>query len=127
MLRGMIRQIKVSSERFRCVFENRSLDTLICPARTITQCELRKTLFFLLPEPQLNLLLANIQSITLSGDNYNDKLNPFFFGFSMEECEALCTRLAIMVNGQFKCLGSTQHLKSRYFVIFPRAMKLACF
>ncbi|XP_078344110.1 phospholipid-transporting ATPase ABCA3-like [Oculina patagonica] len=33
---------------------------------------------------------------------------------SMEECEALCTRLAIMVNGQFKCLGSTQHLKSRF-------------
>ena len=32
---------------------------------------------------------------------------------SMEECEALCTRLAIMVNGQFKCLGSIQHLKSR--------------
>ncbi|XP_013927414.1 PREDICTED: ATP-binding cassette sub-family A member 3-like, partial [Thamnophis sirtalis] len=29
---------------------------------------------------------------------------------SMEECEALCTRLAIMVNGQFKCLGSPQHL-----------------
>ncbi|XP_072043597.1 phospholipid-transporting ATPase ABCA3-like [Amphiura filiformis] len=33
---------------------------------------------------------------------------------SMEECEALCTRLAIMVNGQVKCLGSTQHLKSRF-------------
>ncbi|PIK54928.1 putative ATP-binding cassette sub-family A member 3 [Apostichopus japonicus] len=33
---------------------------------------------------------------------------------SMEECEALCTRLAIMVNGQFKCLGSTQHLKTRF-------------
>ncbi|KAM7436905.1 hypothetical protein ABFA07_013407 [Porites harrisoni] len=33
---------------------------------------------------------------------------------SMEECEALCTRLAIMVNGYFKCLGSTQHLKSRF-------------
>lgn len=32
----------------------------------------------------------------------------------MEECEALCTRLAIMVNGEFKCLGSTQHLKSRF-------------
>jgi len=24
---------------------------------------------------------------------------------SMEECEALCTRLGIMVNGQFECLG----------------------
>ena len=32
----------------------------------------------------------------------------------MEECEALCTRLAIMVNGQFKCLGATQHLKSKF-------------
>ena len=32
----------------------------------------------------------------------------------MEECEALCTRLAIMVNGQFRCLGSTQHLKSKF-------------
>ncbi|XP_061652253.1 retinal-specific phospholipid-transporting ATPase ABCA4 isoform X3 [Phyllopteryx taeniolatus] len=30
---------------------------------------------------------------------------------SMEECEALCTRLAIMVNGTFKCLGTIQHLK----------------
>eukprot|EP00047_Mylnosiga_fluctuans_P017548 m.62444 g.62444 ORF g.62444 m.62444 type:complete len:913 (+) comp7137_c2_seq4:3-2741(+) len=33
---------------------------------------------------------------------------------SMEECEALCTRLAIMVNGQFQCIGSIQHLKSRF-------------
>uniref|UniRef100_A0A7N5ZTB9 ABC transporter domain-containing protein n=1 Tax=Anabas testudineus TaxID=64144 RepID=A0A7N5ZTB9_ANATE len=33
---------------------------------------------------------------------------------SMEECEALCTRLAVMVNGQFKCLGSPQHLKSKF-------------
>uniref|UniRef100_A0A2K5IRG0 ABC transporter domain-containing protein n=1 Tax=Colobus angolensis palliatus TaxID=336983 RepID=A0A2K5IRG0_COLAP len=33
---------------------------------------------------------------------------------SMEECEALCSRLAIMVNGRFCCLGSPQHLKSRF-------------
>ncbi|XP_035826205.1 ATP-binding cassette sub-family A member 7 [Aplysia californica] len=33
---------------------------------------------------------------------------------SMEECEALCSRLAIMVNGSFQCLGSTQHLKNRF-------------
>uniref|UniRef100_A0A4X2KQE6 ATP binding cassette subfamily A member 7 n=1 Tax=Vombatus ursinus TaxID=29139 RepID=A0A4X2KQE6_VOMUR len=33
---------------------------------------------------------------------------------SMEECEALCTRLAIMVNGRFRCLGSAQHLKNRF-------------
>ncbi|XP_018414710.1 PREDICTED: retinal-specific ATP-binding cassette transporter [Nanorana parkeri] len=33
---------------------------------------------------------------------------------SMEECEALCTRLAIMVKGTFKCLGTIQHLKYRF-------------
>uniref|UniRef100_A0A4W3JP09 ABC transporter domain-containing protein n=1 Tax=Callorhinchus milii TaxID=7868 RepID=A0A4W3JP09_CALMI len=33
---------------------------------------------------------------------------------SMEECEALCTRMAIMVNGRFRCLGSAQHLKNRF-------------
>ena len=33
---------------------------------------------------------------------------------SMEECEALCTKLVIMVNGKFKCVGSLQHLKSRF-------------
>ncbi|XP_041914079.1 phospholipid-transporting ATPase ABCA1 isoform X1 [Alosa sapidissima] len=33
---------------------------------------------------------------------------------SMEECEALCTRMAIMVNGRFRCLGTVQHLKNRF-------------
>ena len=32
----------------------------------------------------------------------------------MEECEALCTRLAIMKNGIFRCLGSPQHLKNKF-------------
>ena len=32
----------------------------------------------------------------------------------MEECEALCTKLGIMVNGQFECLGNIQNLKSKY-------------
>uniref|UniRef100_A0A6P4EVB2 ATP-binding cassette sub-family A member 3 n=1 Tax=Drosophila rhopaloa TaxID=1041015 RepID=A0A6P4EVB2_DRORH len=33
---------------------------------------------------------------------------------SMDECEALCTRLAIMVDGLFKCIGSVQGLKIQY-------------
>uniref|UniRef100_A0A0N4Z6E8 ABC transporter domain-containing protein n=1 Tax=Parastrongyloides trichosuri TaxID=131310 RepID=A0A0N4Z6E8_PARTI len=33
---------------------------------------------------------------------------------SMEECEALCTSLSIMVYGKFKCYGSPQHIKSKY-------------
>merc|ERR1712154_539759 len=33
---------------------------------------------------------------------------------SMEECEALCNRLCIMTNGQLKCLGTPQHLKTKF-------------
>ncbi len=33
---------------------------------------------------------------------------------SMEEAEALSTKLGIMVNGQFKCYGSVQHLKNKF-------------
>ncbi|KAM9379360.1 retinal-specific phospholipid-transporting ATPase ABCA4 [Phaethornis superciliosus] len=33
---------------------------------------------------------------------------------SMEECEALCTRLAIMVKGTFKCMGTIQQLKYKF-------------
>jgi ABC-type multidrug transport system ATPase subunit len=33
---------------------------------------------------------------------------------SMEEAEALCTRIGIMVNGELRCVGSAQRLKSRF-------------
>ena len=33
---------------------------------------------------------------------------------SMEEVEALCTRMGVMVSGRMQCIGSAQHLKSRF-------------
>ncbi|XP_052780875.1 phospholipid-transporting ATPase ABCA3-like isoform X2 [Mya arenaria] len=45
---------------------------------------------------------------------------------SMEECDALCTKIVIMVNGRFVCLGSPQHLKNKFghgYTLFCR-MKL---
>ena len=42
----------------------------------------------------------------------------------MEECEALCTRLVIMVNGVFKCLGSVQHLKNKFGKGFSLTAKI---
>jgi ATP-binding cassette subfamily A (ABC1) protein 5 len=33
---------------------------------------------------------------------------------SMEEADALCSRVGIMVKGELRCLGSTQHLKNKY-------------
>uniref|UniRef100_A0A4W2C9L5 ABC transporter domain-containing protein n=1 Tax=Bos indicus x Bos taurus TaxID=30522 RepID=A0A4W2C9L5_BOBOX len=43
---------------------------------------------------------------------------------SMEECEALCTRLAIMVKGKFKCLGSPRHLKNKFGNIYTLTAKI---
>ncbi|KAG1652005.1 ATP-binding cassette sub-family A member 3 [Nymphon striatum] len=43
---------------------------------------------------------------------------------SMEECEALCGRLVIMVNGECCCLGSPQHLKSKFSEGYTVLVKL---
>lgn len=43
---------------------------------------------------------------------------------NMEECEALCTSLAIMVNGNFKCFGSVQHLKSKFSAGYTLTIKI---
>ena len=43
---------------------------------------------------------------------------------SMEEAEALSTRLGIMVGGNFKCIGTPQHIKSKYGEGFEIEIKL---
>ena len=43
---------------------------------------------------------------------------------SMEEAEALGTKMTIMVNGKFKCFGSTQHLKQKFGEGFTVKVKL---
>ena len=44
---------------------------------------------------------------------------------AMEECEALCTRIGIMSQGTLRCLGSQQHLKSRFGTEFTLEMRCA--
>ncbi|CAL9697713.1 unnamed protein product [Knipowitschia caucasica] len=53
-----------------------------------------------------------------------DKRAVVLTSHSMEECEALCTRLAIMVNGSFRCLGSIQHLKYKFGDGYVVTMKI---
>lgn len=43
---------------------------------------------------------------------------------SMDECETLCNRLAIMVKGNFRCVGPIQKLKSQYGVGFSLYIRL---
>ena len=42
----------------------------------------------------------------------------------MEEAEALCPKIGIMVNGKFRCFGSAQHLKSKYGVGYELEVKI---
>lgn len=42
----------------------------------------------------------------------------------MDECEILCNRLTIMVDGVMKCIGDIQYLKSRYGQGFTVVVKL---
>ncbi|RWS26575.1 ATP-binding cassette sub-family A member 3-like protein [Leptotrombidium deliense] len=43
---------------------------------------------------------------------------------AMDECEHLCSLIAIMVKGTFRCLGSTQHLKTKFGKGFTIILKL---
>jgi ATP-binding cassette subfamily A (ABC1) protein 3 len=43
-----------------------------------------------------------------------EKCSVILTTHSMEECEALCTRIGIMVGGILRCLGSSQHLRDRF-------------
>lgn len=48
------------------------------------------------------------------------RANEVTSAYSMEEREALCTRMAIMVNGRFKCLGSVQPKQViSFFLLMP--------
>jgi ATP-binding cassette subfamily A (ABC1) protein 3 len=43
---------------------------------------------------------------------------------SMEECEALCPTIGIMAGGRLRCLGSAQHLKSKFGQGYQVEMKI---
>ncbi|GMT16106.1 hypothetical protein PFISCL1PPCAC_7403, partial [Pristionchus fissidentatus] len=44
---------------------------------------------------------------------------------SMEECEALCTRIAILDKGKIRCIGSKQHIKSKFGDGFSLTIKFS--
>ena len=44
---------------------------------------------------------------------------------NMEEAEALCTKVGVMVGGRLRCLGSGQHLKGRFGKGYELELKLA--
>lgn len=77
------------------------------------------TLYLLGIDPYSKRQLWNIINKTRSSGR-----SVILTSHSMEECEALCTRIAIMVDGEFKCLGSVQHLKNKFSKGFILTIKM---
>ncbi len=46
---------------------------------------------------------------------------------AMEEAEALCTKMGIMVAGKFKCFGSSQYIKDKYGTGYEIEVKIRKF
>ena len=53
-----------------------------------------------------------------------DRTSVILTTHSMEECEALCPRIAIMAGGKLRCLGSAQRLKSKFGRGYQVEMKI---
>jgi ATP-binding cassette subfamily A (ABC1) protein 3 len=45
---------------------------------------------------------------------------------SMEEAEALCTKMGIMVGGKFVCFGSSSHIKDKYGTVSLDHVVILC-
>lgn len=60
-------------------------------------------------DPASKRFLWNIISKNITGNR-----GAILTTHSMEEADALCSRVGILVKGQLKCIGTTQELKSNY-------------
>ncbi|XP_064455881.1 phospholipid-transporting ATPase ABCA1-like isoform X2 [Ornithodoros turicata] len=54
-----------------------------------------------------------------------NKQSVLLTSHSMAECDILCSRLAIMVNGRLCCIGSPQYLKHRYGAGYTVTIRLS--
>ncbi|XP_074604406.1 phospholipid-transporting ATPase ABCA3-like [Brevipalpus obovatus] len=79
-----------------------------------------------LDEPTTGVDPASRRKIwaTLIGLRESGKSSIVLTSHSMDECEALCNRIAIMAKGQIRCLGSSTHLKSKYGQGFTLIIKM---
>merc|ERR1719446_104083 len=65
-----------------------------------------------------------VSDLVSAGDNPAERTSVILTTHSMEECEALCPRIGIMANGRLRCLGSAQHLKSKFGQGYQVEMKI---
>ncbi|CAF1351988.1 unnamed protein product, partial [Didymodactylos carnosus] len=50
----------------------------------------------------------------------NQGITIILTSHSMEECEALCTRIGIVIDGQFRCIGELNYLRNKFSNYFHK-------
>ncbi|CAF1010970.1 unnamed protein product [Brachionus calyciflorus] len=71
---------------------------------------------FLLDEPSTGLDPQSKRTFwnTILKNSISEHKSTILTTHSMEEAEALCQRIGILVKGELKCLGSSQYLKEKF-------------
>lgn len=72
-------------------------------------------------DPQAKRFMWNIVSKV---STQRKKSGVIITTHSMEEAEALCTKMGIMVKGDFKCFGSTTHIKDKFGTGYEMEFKI---
>ena len=57
--------------------------------------------------------------------SFGDDRGAILTTHSMEEADALCSRIGIIVQGELRCIGSSQHLKDKFGSGYALEIKLA--
>lgn len=95
-----------------------SFDGHVCLCFQLSYCisMLGKPSIVLLDEPSTGMDPQSKRFLwdTISSSFENTDRGAILTTHYMEEADALCSRIAIMVNGKMECLGSSQHLKNKY-------------
>eukprot|EP00794_Sanderia_malayensis_P009397 gene9396-10385_t len=69
----------------------------------------------LMDEPSTGMDPASKRFLwTIASKNITGQRGAILTTHSMEEADALCSRVGIVVKGQLKCIGTTQELKNNY-------------
>ncbi|KAK7822635.1 hypothetical protein U0070_001983 [Myodes glareolus] len=93
-------------------------DQLKAPVKTLSEGVKRKPSTGMDPEGQQQMWQAIRATFT------NTERGALLTTHYMAEAEAVCDRVAIMVSGRLRCIGSIQHLKSKFGKDYLLEMKV---
>uniref|UniRef100_A0A8C6KAS6 Uncharacterized protein n=1 Tax=Melopsittacus undulatus TaxID=13146 RepID=A0A8C6KAS6_MELUD len=96
--------------------KSRKLSAGITRKLCIAMCMLSNPAVLLLDEPSAGMDPKGQRCVwkTLRATLKTKDSGAILCTHHMEEAEAVCDRVAILVSGQLRCIGSVQHLKNRF-------------